>query len=74
MRLFIAFVLVGFLVLSGCTQVAEQAAGELNTCLKICQDVCSAVKSSNVSLDGYNQIGLEKKEGSLTITCGCLCQ
>jgi len=68
-------VLLGcFLLVSGCLQFAKETGEELQICLKKCSDVCTVVKSSNVSLGGYNQIGLEKKEGSLTIECSCLCQ
>lgn len=67
------FVLAGLLILSGCVQMTESVAGELQTCLSKCSEVCDLVKKENIDLEGFNQIGLEKQQGSVSVNCACLC-
>lgn len=60
------------LLLAGCAQIAQSAAGELGTCLDKCQQLCGLVNQSNMSLDGY-QPGLTKQSGGVKISCSCTC-
>jgi hypothetical protein len=72
MHVILGLALIGLLLLAGCTAVGA-VTDELQTCMKKCSEVCDAAKAGNVSLDGYNVIGLEKKTGAVTVKCGCPC-
>ena len=71
-RLFI-LVFIGLLFLSGCTQTVEKMSSQLSNCTKKCGEICDVLLNNSVNFEGYNQIQIEKTEGSLTTYCGCRC-
>jgi len=73
MKTAILLLLTIVLFLGGCTQSVEKTAGDLQGCLEKCQNVCDMIKSTDMSLDGYNQIGLTKQTGNVKLSCSCLC-
>lgn len=73
MRILILLLIAGILLLAGCTQMVKDVGNELGTCMAKCNQVCDLVKGSNVSLDGYDNLGLAKQSGSVTVKCNCLC-
>jgi len=73
MRNLFLIAIAGLMLLSGCTQIAENAGNQLETCAKKCNEICGVLVNSSVDLEGYDQIQIEKKEGSLTVYCGCTC-
>jgi hypothetical protein len=70
MIILIAFVSLLFF---GCVQMAQQAGGDLQTCMNKCGDLCSLAKSNNMSLEGFNSIGLSKQTGAVSVKCNCPC-
>jgi hypothetical protein len=70
--LLLAMGLLLVLLLAGCCSL-EGAVGDLSACMSKCEDVCSLVKGSNMSLDGFNSIGLSKASGGMTVSCNCIC-
>ncbi len=69
MKTVLGFLLLGMIILAGCTQIAN----DLSDCADKCANLCALAKQSNFSFDGYNYVGLQKTSGSVTVKCACAC-
>lgn len=69
----ILILLVGLAFLFGCSQVGGQVANEVGACVDNCQDLCSLAKNNSLDLDGFDEIKLTKKSGSVSVYCSCAC-
>ncbi len=63
----------GMVLLVGCTQIVEKAGGDIQMCMQKCSDLCELAKDSNMSMEGFNSIGLTKQSGSVKVSCSCPC-
>lgn len=69
----ILIVLAGFVLLFGCAQVGGQVTNEMGICVDNCQSLCSLAKNNSLDLDGFDEIKLTKKSGSVSLYCSCTC-